>query len=296
MRSAWCHTTECSPHPLPRHCYGAVSAGQCSCPASSAKSIVQSERYIRTLCTGGHPPGSHHLKPQPGPWGAWKCYKQNANRDISAGHGTPTSEWARGGWGLGFSMLSSPGCTQPHCTGTHGGHAEGHKGTPGGHQGESGQPRGPSGPPQCEQSRGASPHRLVPGRRHHHAGFYGNSEPRLPLLPLLCNSTAGQAPDPTAPHGTAWHHTAPHGTPAPHPSPPASCRHTARPCDPTSPQPHGANTARLVVVEHSCTTGHPHCPTAPTCQHQDSAPQDLAGCPSHPSAPSQCNDSTRAEP
>lgn len=92
------------------------------------------------------------------------------------------------------------------------GACRGTRGDTRGHQGGGGQPRGASGPPQREQSRGASPHRLVPGRRHHHTGFYGNREPRLPLLPLLCNSTAGQTPDPTAPHGTAQHP----GTPSHH--------------------------------------------------------------------------------
>lgn len=69
---------------------------------------------------------------------------------------------------------------------------------------------------------GASPHRLVPSRRHHRAGFHGNGEPRPPRLPLLCNGAGSRT---LAPHGTrAPAHRSPMdaaaGPPAPaHPDP-----------------------------------------------------------------------------
>lgn len=70
------------------------------------------------------------------------------------------------------------------------------------------QPRGPGDPTGRVEPAGASPRRLIPGRRHHRAGFHGNAEPRPPRLPLLCNGAGGwprtRAPDPRPPPPRPW--------------------------------------------------------------------------------------------
>lgn len=171
------------------------------------------------------------------------------------------------GWGL--SMLSSPGCTQLHGMETHGGHAEGHEGTRGGTRVGVGSPEGPRDPHSV--SRAAGP-RLT-------AWYPVDDITTLVSMVTeshgcLCSRSYVTAqPDRRR---TPRHRTAPHGTPAPHPIPPSPCGHTARPCDPSSPQPHGANTARLPVMEHSRTTGHPLSPgswvQAPAAPHSPVPP------------------------
>lgn len=166
-------------------------------------------------------------------------------------------------------MLSSPGCTQLHGMETHGGHAEGHEGTRGGTRVGVGSPEGPRDPHSV--SRAAGP-RLT-------AWYPVDDITTLVSMVTeshgcLCSRSYVTAqPDR---HRTPRHSTAPHGTPAPHPIPPSPCGHTARPCDPASPQPHGANTAGLPVMEHSRTTGHPLSPgswvQAPAAPHSPVPP------------------------
>lgn len=314
MRSAWCHTTECSPHPLPRHCYGAVSAGQCSCPANSAKSIVQSERYIRTLCTGGHPPSSHHLKPQPGPRGAWKCYKKMQTRTPLPAMGPQAQNGpvVVGGWGFPCSPLQ--GAHSPTARGHMGDMRRDTRGHPGGTRVRVGSPEGPRDPHSV--SRAAGP-RLT--------AWY----PVDDITTLVSMATASHGclcsrsyvtaqPDRrrtprhrTALHGTTRHHTAPrHHTPArQHPAgtqPGPVTPHRHSPMGPTLPgswwwstaAPRGTRTAPLPRPASTKTlhpktslvappTLQPH-PSAMTAPEQSPEPRlwgSSSCCPTQPSAP-----------
>lgn len=190
----------------------------------------------------------------------------------------------------GQGLSEPPPPTQPHaaplprpgpggCQGTAGGSRGG--GGPG-----SGQPRQAPGPPRERGAHGALPGRPLPSRRHHRAGFHGNSEPRPPRLPLLCNAQpAGRRPR------TAPRHPAPRPAPRPVPRHPPSA--LTGPRGPKPPRPHGTNTDQLHVAEPSRTTGCPGRCTALTCRHHRSTPKPRSR-PPRTVAPARDTSDTRA--